>query len=85
MKKALRAYKETKVTADKIDYLFENNPESEALEKAFDEAYENEYKAFENLAKAIAKASAGLIKEEKARTMIRLKYDQLESIIERLA
>ena len=85
MKKALRAYKEAKETANKADRAYELEPENEALEKAFDEAYENEYKAFENLAKAIEKASAGLITEQKARTMIRLKYDQLESIVERMA
>ena len=61
MKELLERLKAAEEKADRADREYENDPENEEKEKAFDLAYNEEYKAFEELAKAIAKATAGEI------------------------
>lgn len=71
--------------ASKADAAWDENPDSEELERAFDIAYEEEFKAFEELAKAIDSVTAGKIDSITARTMIRKKRRELEQLISRMA
>ena len=82
MKELLERLKAAEEKADRADREYENDPENEEKEKAFDLAYNEEYKAFEELAKAIAKATAGEINTQTAAAMIRGRRQQLENILE---
>ncbi len=85
MKQLLEKLKEAERKADAADREYENDPENEEKEKAFDLAYSEEYKAFEAfeaLAGAIVKATAGKIDTQTAAAMIRGRRQQLETILE---
>ena len=81
MKQLLEKLKEAERKADAADREYENDPENEEKEKAFDLAYNEEYKAFEALAGAIVKATAGKIDTQTAAAMIRGRRQQLETIL----
>ena len=81
MKELLERLKEAERKADAADREYENDPENEEKEKAFDLAYGEEYKAFEELARAIVKATAGKIDTQTAAAMIRGRRQQLETIL----
>ena len=55
MKELLERLKVAEEKADIADREYENDPENEEKEKAFDLAYSEEYKAFEALTKEIVK------------------------------
>ena len=82
MKELLERLKAAEEKANIADREYENDPENEEKEKAFDLAYSEEYKAFEALAQAIVKATAGKIDTKTAGEMIRGRRQQLESILE---
>ncbi len=82
MKELLVRLKAAEEKANIADWEYENDPENEEKEKAFDLAYSEEYKAFEELAKAIVKATAGKIDTKTAEAMIRGRRQQLETILE---
>lgn len=66
--------------ANRADTAYEANPYDEEIERAFDEAYAEEYKAFTELATAISKYTNGQITEQVAATMLRSKREQLENL-----
>ena len=81
MKQLLEKLKEAERKADAADREYENDPENEEKEKAFDLAYSEEYTAFEEWARAIVKATAGKIDTQTAAAMIRGRRQQLETIL----
>ena len=85
MKELLKRLEAAEKKANEADAAFEANPESEELEKAFDEAYKEEFEAFEALADEIVKASNGQIEKATAATMIRAKRSELKALIEAAA
>ena len=85
MKDLLKRLEIAEQRANEADAALEKNPESEELEKAFDEAYKAEFKAFEELANAIVKISGGQIEKRTAATMIRAKRAELKNLITLMA
>lgn len=85
MKELIKVYEIAKANADAIEDAWSNEPENEKLEKAFDEAYREQFTAAENLIKEIVKTTAGAIDEATARKMIITKLDDLKKIINRAA
>lgn len=81
MKDAFERYEAARKTADDADANWENNPESTECEKAFNEAYKEEFNAFNSLADEIVKFTDNKIDEKTARTMIRTRYDRLKEIM----
>lgn len=84
MKELLKALQAAEEKANEIDKAWEADPESEALEAAFDEAYAAEYKAHEALANEIVRITSGKIDFQTASTMIHKKRSELESLVSRM-
>ncbi len=82
MKELLKRLKEAEKKADAADREYENDPENEEKEKAFDLAYSEEYKAFAALAREIVNATAGQMDTHTAAAMIRGRRQQLETILD---
>lgn len=85
MKELMKALEATEAKANKADSEWEADPENKELEKAFDEAYAAEHKAFEALVEKIVSITSGRIDEKTAATLIRSKCKELESLISRIA
>lgn len=85
MKELLKALKEAEERTNKADAAWDAEPENEALEAAFDEAYNAEHEVFENLVNEIVKATSGKIDTKTAVTMIRSKRKELEALIGMMA
>ncbi len=81
MKELLKALNEAEAIANKFDEAWEADPENEELEKAFDEAYQKEHIAFENLVTEIVKITNGKIDKKTASVMVRAKRTELENLI----
>ena len=84
MKKALEALKKAEAETNRIDRLFDESPEDEAVEAAWMEAYKKEHEAARRLALEIVKATFGAIDEKTANRMIVVKRHELESLISRM-
>ena len=85
LKSLMEALKIAEENANKADAAWENDPESEELEAAFDKAYAKEHEAFKNLVNEIVKVTSGKIDRNTARTMIIKKRNQLEALINMVA
>ncbi|MCM1578724.1 MAG: hypothetical protein NC078_08015 [Ruminococcus sp.] len=85
MKELLKALQATEEKANEIDRAWDADPENEALEAAFDEAYAAEYKAHEALANEIVRTTSGRIDFKTASAMINKKRAELENLIARLS
>lgn len=85
MKELLKALKIAEEKADRIDAAWDADPENEALEAAFDEAYAAQYKAFEAVVKKIVSMTGGKIDQRTAGTMLRMKRSEIESLVSRMA
>lgn len=85
MKEALERLKKAEHITDLIDQAWDQEPENEKLEAAWQDAYEKEYTAFNSLAEAIVKYSLGKIDVETACSIIRVKRADLETIIYKLS
>lgn len=81
MKELLKRLEEAEERATAADSAWEQDPENEELEKAFDEAWRAEFKAASELTKAIQKATG--IDAKTAGAMIRGHREELKAIIER--
>lgn len=68
---------------DKVDALWENDPENAAIERAWDEANKEFHAAMMKLADEIVKFTNGAIDAKTARRMIIVKGDELAGIIKR--
>ena len=85
LKRLFKAYERAEAAANKAYDLYDAEPENDAAEKAFDDAYKAEFKAFESLADGIAEITGGMIDKKTARTMIRVKRAELKALINRMA
>jgi len=84
MKELLKRLEEAEKRANEADAAWEQDPENEELEKAFNKTYEAQWEAFNALAKEIQKQIG--IDEETARWMTTTKYRaKLKAIIEKTA
>lgn len=80
MLELLKKFEEAEAESNRLDALFESDPENEELEKAWDVAYEKEYKILEECVKKIVKFSRGQIGDKTARAMVLTKRDELKEI-----
>ena len=85
MKRLMKRLEEAERRANAIDQAWENDYENEELEKEFMKAYEEEHKAFNELAEAIVRFTAGQIEKKTAATMIRAQRNELKAIISKIA
>ena len=85
MKRLMKRLEEAERRADAIDQAWENDYENEELEKEFMKAYEEEHKAFNELAEEIVRFTAGQIEKKTAATMIRAQRNELKAIISKIA
>ncbi len=85
MKELMKALEVAEAKANKADSEWEADPENKELEKAFDEAYTAEHKAFEALVEKIVSITSGRIDRKTAATLIRSKRKELESLVSRIA
>ena len=84
-KGTLKRLEEAEQRANEADKAWEQDPNNEELEKAFDEAYKAQHEASENLAIEIYRQTYGDINIITARTMIRKYREALKLIIEKEA
>lgn len=80
MKELLKKLREAEERANAADQAYDLDPENEAKEAAFDEAYKEEYRLFMIAAEEIVRISAGQIDIETARAMVQSKREKLEAI-----
>lgn len=66
--------------SDEANEDYSNNPEDAEKEKAFDEAYKNEFKAYMRCVDYIVEKSAGKIDFYKAKFLVNTKTDELKSL-----
>lgn len=85
LKKLFEALEAAEAKTDAIDEMFEMDPENETLEDLWNEAYEAEHKAFEELVEAIVKYTNNQIEAKTARTMINAKREELKALFSKVA
>ena len=85
MKELLKRLEEAEQRANEADQAWEQDPENEELEKAFDEAYKAQHEAINALIEEIYRQTNGDIDIRTARTMIRKYREALKAIIEKAA
>lgn len=85
LKTLMNALRIAEEITSKADAAWDNEPENEELEAAFDKAYAKEFEAFENLVDGIMSVTGGKIDRKTAGLMIRKKREQLEALIARIA
>lgn len=81
MKDLLRELEEAERIANEIDELWENNPDSEEIEREWLKAYKTKHEAFECLVSAVVEISNGRIDEKTARAIINGKREQFKKIV----
>ena len=79
IKKSLEELERLEAVADVADEAYQNNPESEEVENAFDEAYQAEYNAFIIVSNQIAEFAG--IDAKTARAMVQGKREELKQIL----
>ena len=78
-------YMEAVKAADEADAAWEMDAENEALEAAFDEAYNNEWATKEKLANGIVAFTSGKISKKTAMMMIHKKGKELNDLMALIA
>ena len=81
IKALLEALEAAEKKLDKIDEAYEQNPENEALEAKWMEAYKAEHEALQALKSEIVKVTGGKIDEETARRLILGKRQELKDLL----
>lgn len=84
-KKLFETYKKAEMAATEIENRWDAEPDNEALETAFDVAYELEHKALMALANGIVEYTAGMIDIKTARIMIMKMPERLETLVAKIA
>ena len=69
----------------RLDSLIEENPENEAIEAEWDEAYKKEYDIKMSLVSHIVEMTSGKIDLKTAHTMIMSRREQLKTLILKIA
>ena len=82
IKELLKQLEDAERKANELDKLMVANPDNEEIEKAFDEAYKEEWEVFNRLIDEVVKFTEGRIDRKQAYNMIQLKRSELKSIIE---
>lgn len=82
LKELLKQLEDAERKSNELDKLMEENPGNEEIEKAFDEAYNEEWEAFNKLIDEVVKFTEGKINRKQVYNMIQLKRSELKSIIE---
>lgn len=85
MKELLKALEIAESKANEIDAAWDADPENEALEVAFDEAYAAEHKAFEAVVEEMVSITSGRIDRHTASLMLRSKRKEVEALVARMA
>lgn len=85
MKNLIEVYEIAKANADAIEDAWSNEPENEKLEKAFDEAYREQFTAAENLINEIVKTTSGAVDAISARKIITTNLEDLKTLVNRAA
>lgn len=81
LKTKLEELAKLKAIADKAEKEYEADCMNAEKEKAFDAAYEKEYKAFEEVAELIVKMTNRQIDIKTAREMVRIKRNEILNFI----
>lgn len=84
MKELLKALEIAENKSNEIDAAWDADPENEALEAAFDEAYAAEHKAFEAVVEEIVFITSGKIDHQTASAMLRSKRKEIENLVARM-
>lgn len=79
------AYIAARDVANVAEMAYEKEPENEAIENAFDEAYKTEIAALMALVNEIVALSHGAINQKTARRMVLTAEDKFSGIIEKIA
>lgn len=74
-------YINLEAAADAADLAWEQDPEDENLEAAFDRAYEAQHEALQSLVKEIVSFTNGQINFSTARMMLMSKREELQALI----
>lgn len=82
MRQLLNSYKASLNRVNELEKIYETEPENETVERAYDEAYNKNFKDYLELANAIVKATDNKIDFNTAKTMIVTRLETLEAIIE---
>ena len=85
MKELFARWEELNNIANAADEAWALEPENEDLEKAFDDAYEAEWNAFNELLNAILEFTNGEIDKYTASKMLRSKRNEVKQLLERIA
>lgn len=85
LKELMSALRIAEENTNKADTAWEMDPENEELEAAFDNAYEKEFAAFDNLVNGIVEITAGKIDRNQAKAIVIMRREQLEGLIARIA
>ena len=85
MKELFERWENLNAIANAADDAWALDPENEDLEKAFDDAYEAEWKVFNELLNAIVELTNGKIDKFTANKMLRSKRNEVKQLIERMA
>lgn len=84
IKELIKKYEIAVKESDKAMQEYENEPENEEKEKAFDAAYKKEVWAFTDLANNIRLITDFKIDFETAKIMIKTRLDDLKNLVEML-
>lgn len=84
MKQLLAALKAAEEESNKVDNLWDADPENDALAAEWSAAYKKEMDAYFSLRDAIVKTTRGKINPKDAGLMIRAKRNELEALVARM-
>lgn len=82
MTELLKELKEAEALTAFIDNLWDQNPESEELEIAYDKAYKKEKEAFNKVAAAVSGATG--LSLTSCAALLKLRREKVEEILEKL-
>lgn len=83
--KLINNYKKAQAATDAVDKLWDVDPENAEIEAAWDKACKAEDAAFTALAEELHRFSHGMLTMKAARSVIRVKFDEVEALVARLA
>lgn len=85
LKRLYNLYKIATEAADLADKAWENDPENEELEKAFDDFYTEQHEATEALTEAIEAFTKGQVSKKTARTILVMNPKKFEELMNKIA
>lgn len=82
MKHFLETLKAAETEANRLDELWEADPDNEELESQWDAAYKAQHKAFSEAVAEIVRITSGQISNKTAASMLRTKRSEVEKLFE---